>query len=88
MSGASVEVNQNYVHTECLLLYSSITMNQRFYMSEQKNENSVLGADGKVRKEWKKPVIVELEEANGDGAEGGKRASPIEVTFLFTYGPS
>lgn len=41
-------------------------------MSEQENQISKSEADVKIRKEWKRPVVVELEEANGGGAEGRK----------------
>lgn len=57
-------------------------------MSEQENQNSSQGADALARKEWKKPAIVELSEANGDGAEGGKIHIGGESTFAYGYGPS
>lgn len=56
-------------------------------MSEHENEKHIQGLDSLARKEWKRPVIVELSEANGEGAEG-KPTALRENTFAFGYGPS
>lgn len=57
-------------------------------MSEQENQNSIQCSDGLVRKEWYKPVIVELLEANGGGAEGKFFNSPGETRTFSSIGPS
>lgn len=60
-------------------------------MSEQENEISVLCADGQRRKEWKKPVVVGLNEAKGKGAEGKDTTSLTEWshgTPPHRHGPS
>lgn len=56
-------------------------------MSEQESQNSIQGLDCLARKEWKRPVIVELSEGNGEGAEG-KIPRVRESTPFFAYGPS
>lgn len=38
-------------------------------MSVQENQNSMLLTDDLALKKWKRPVIVELLETNGEGAQ-------------------